>query len=334
MKLTVERIYHKPTDLNGYRILVDRLWPRGISKVNAHLDWWAKEVGPSTELRKWFGHDPAKFAEFKQRYQDELAANPAFTDFKKKVKHQLKTTNVILLFGAKDEEHNQAVIIKELLDQELSPADLQPVNAEQMRHYDSFTIKTIGVPSLVLMERAALAVRDEILHNFADQLTHVVVVAGSGNNGGDGLAVARLLHIAGVKVTIVNVGNPDHASDEHQVQNHICQYYQIQQMTNLAVINQASLVVDAMFGIGIDRTVKGNYATAIQAINDSQAPVVAVDMPSGINTDTGEVMGVAVKATATVTFAFNKVGLTKGNGQQCAGRIVVADDMGTYATDK
>lgn len=334
MKLSIERIYHKPATLNGYRILVDRLWPRGISKVNAHLDWWVKEVGPSTELRKWFGHDPAKFDEFKQRYQAELAANPAFADFKKKVKHQLKTTNVILLFGAKDEEHNQAVILKNLLDQELSPADLQPVTAEQMRHYDSFTINTIGIPSLVLMERAALAVRDEILQNFAGKLQHVVVVAGSGNNGGDGLDVARLLHIAGVKVTILNVGNPAHASEEHQVQDKICQYYQIPQTTDMAVIDQASLIVDAMFGIGIDRVVKGNYATAIQAINDHQADVVAVDMPSGINTDTGEVMGVAVKATATVTFAFNKVGLTKGDGQHYAGRIVVADDMGTYATDK
>lgn len=209
-----------------------------------------------------------------------------------------------------------------------------PITAEQMRHYDSYTINTIGVPSLVLMERAALAVRDEILNAFPLNLGHVVVVAGSGNNGGDGLDVARLLHIAGVQVTILNVGNPDHASDEHKVQDKICQYYQIPQTTDLAVLKQATLIVDAMFGIGIDRPVKGNYADAIKAINDCDAVVVAVDMPSGINTDSGEVMGVAVKATTTVTFALNKVGLTKGDGQKYAGRIVIADDMGTYATDK
>ena len=184
------------------------------------------------------------------------------------------------------------------------------------------------------MERAALAVRDEILNAFPLNLGHVVVVAGSGNNGGDGLDVARLLHIAGVQVTILNVGNPDHASDEHKVQDKICQYYQIPQTTDLAVLKQATLIVDAMFGIGIDRPVKGNYADAIKAINDCDAVVVAVDMPSGINTDSGEVMGVAVKATTTVTFAFNKVGLTKGDGQKYAGRIVIADDMGTYATEK
>ncbi|HJE26759.1 NAD(P)H-hydrate epimerase [Limosilactobacillus pontis] len=208
-----------------------------------------------------------------------------------------------------------------------------PITAEQMRHYDSYTINQIGIPSLVLMERAALAVRDEILNAFPLYLDHVVVVAGSGNNGGDGLDVARLLHIAGVKVTVLNVGNPDHASTEHQVQEKICQYYQIPETTDLSALKQASLIVDAMFGIGIDRPVTGAYADAIAAINKSDALVVAVDMPSGINTDTGAVMGRAVKADATVTFAFNKVGLTKTDGAKYAGRIVIADDMGTYAVD-
>ena len=205
--------------------------------------------------------------------------------------------------------------------------------AEQMRHYDSNTINTIGIASLVLMERAALAVRDEVLNAFPLNLQNIVVVAGSGNNGGDGLDVARLLHIAGVKVTILNVGNPDHASNEHQVQDRICQYYKIPQTSDLNVLKDASLIVDALFGIGIDRPVEGNYATAIEAINNSDAVVVAVDMPSGINTDTGEVMGVAVNATATVTFAVNKVGLTKSAGKKHAGRVVVASDMGTYPVD-
>ena len=207
------------------------------------------------------------------------------------------------------------------------------ITAEQMRHYDSYTINTIGIPSLVLMERAALAVRDEVLNAFPLNLQNIVVVAGSGNNGGDGLDVARLLHIAGVKVTILNVGNPDHASNEHQVQDRICQYYKIPQTSDLNVLKDASLIVDALFGIGIDRPVEGNYATAIEAINNSDAVVVAVDMPSGINTDTGEVRGVAVNATATVTFAVNKVGLTKSAGKKHAGRVVVASDMGTYPVD-
>lgn len=204
------------------------------------------------------------------------------------------------------------------------------ITAEEMRKLDSHTINEIGIPSLVLMERAALAVRDEILTAYPLNQTNVVVVDGSGNNGGDGLAVARLLHIAGVKVTILNVGNPDHASDEHRTQEHICQYYQIPETTDLTVLKDATLIVDAIFGIGIDRNVKGHYVDVINAINDANAPIVAVDMPSGINTDTGEIMGTAVKADTTVTFAYNKVGLTKGNGQKYAGKVDVASDMGTY----
>ena len=207
------------------------------------------------------------------------------------------------------------------------------VTAEEMRHYDSYTINTIGIPSLVLMERAALAVRDEILHAFPIALKDVVIVAGSGNNGGDGIAIARLLHIAGINVTILNIGNPKHTSAEHQIQEKIAHYYQIPETADLTILNTATLIVDAMFGIGIDRPVKGAYADAINAINDTDAVIVAVDMPSGVNTDTGEVMSTAVRATTTVTFAYNKVGLTKNDGKDYAGNVVVANDMGTYAVD-
>lgn len=204
------------------------------------------------------------------------------------------------------------------------------VTAEQMRHYDQATIHEIGIPSAVLMERAALAVRDEILSGFPLSQGKVVIVAGSGNNGGDGLALARLLHIAGLHVSIINVGNLDHASDEHKLQEHICHYYQIPESTDLKDLDGATMIVDAIFGIGINRPVTGNYTDVIKQINQSSAVKLAVDMPSGINTDTGEVMGCAVKADATVTFAFNKVGLTKDPGKKYAGRIVLADDMGTY----
>ncbi|HJA46736.1 MAG TPA: DUF488 family protein [Candidatus Limosilactobacillus excrementigallinarum] len=119
MEIKIERIYTKPVDLAGYRILVDRLWPRGISKVNAHLDEWIKEVGPSTDLRKWFNHDVTKFAEFKTRYLAELQDNPAYDQLLATVREQLKEQNVILLFGAKDTEHNQAVILQEKLEQDL-----------------------------------------------------------------------------------------------------------------------------------------------------------------------------------------------------------------------
>ncbi len=119
MAIKLERIYTKPADLDGYRILVDRLWPRGISKVNAHLDLWLKEVGPNTELRKWFNHDADKFPEFKQRYLKELQDNDAYQQLLTTVKEQSANGNVILLYGAKDPDHNQAVILQEQLSKDL-----------------------------------------------------------------------------------------------------------------------------------------------------------------------------------------------------------------------
>ncbi|MBS0936475.1 DUF488 domain-containing protein [Lactiplantibacillus plantarum] len=115
MQLKLERIYTKPVDTDGYRVLVDRLWPRGISKVNAQLDNWVKEIGPSTTLRKWFNHEPAKYPEFVDCYRAELDENPLTASFISQVAEQLTKTNVILLFGAKDEQHNQAVVLRDYL---------------------------------------------------------------------------------------------------------------------------------------------------------------------------------------------------------------------------
>ncbi|WP_367296907.1 DUF488 domain-containing protein [Loigolactobacillus coryniformis] len=115
MQIKLERIYTKPADYSGYRLLVDRLWPRGISKVNAALDDWNKAIAPSNDLRKWFNHDVAKYPEFRQRYLAELAANPATIDFLNTLKQH---ASVIFLFGAKDEQHNQAVVLKEYVEKQ------------------------------------------------------------------------------------------------------------------------------------------------------------------------------------------------------------------------
>lgn len=115
MTIKLERIYEHP-GTPGFRILTDRLWPRGIKKVDAHIDLWAKDIAPTTELRKWFNHDPEKFTEFKSRYQDELAQNPATTELIDTVNAQLQEGNtVVLLFGAKDTTNNQAVVLNEWL---------------------------------------------------------------------------------------------------------------------------------------------------------------------------------------------------------------------------
>jgi uncharacterized protein YeaO (DUF488 family) len=110
MPFKIKRIYDPPAKSDGMRVLVDKLWPRGLTKDGAKLDLWMKEVAPSTELRKWFGHEPEKFAEFKRRYKKELSKD-AFAELRKL--GQGKT--VTLLYGARDPEMNQAAVLLELL---------------------------------------------------------------------------------------------------------------------------------------------------------------------------------------------------------------------------
>lgn len=110
--LTIKRVYAPAAADDGTRVLVDRLWPRGVSKVRAALDLWSKDVAPSTELRKWFGHDPARWQEFRTKYRDELKHNAAAVG----TLHALAQTGpVTLLFGARDEVHNEAVVLREFL---------------------------------------------------------------------------------------------------------------------------------------------------------------------------------------------------------------------------
>lgn len=109
MAVKIRRIYESPDPKDGYRVLVDRLWPRGISKENARLDLWLKEIGPSNELRRWFNHDPAKYPEFKKRYFKELDSNPALAELEDAIKQHPRVT---LLYSAHDEQHNQAAALK------------------------------------------------------------------------------------------------------------------------------------------------------------------------------------------------------------------------------
>ena len=100
----------------GYRVLVDRMWPRGMSKVKADLDEWDKQIGPTTELRKWFNHEDEKFLEFKEKYIKELDENDFTPEFIETVKDKLKSGDVLFLYGAKNREHNQAVVLKEYVE--------------------------------------------------------------------------------------------------------------------------------------------------------------------------------------------------------------------------
>ncbi len=111
-----KRIYESADPDDGWRVLVDRIWPRGISKERAALDAWWPEVAPSTELRKWFGHDPSRWAEFRRRYENELQGNDRFDEL---VAHA-RSQSITILFGARDTEHNQAVALVGLVERRLS----------------------------------------------------------------------------------------------------------------------------------------------------------------------------------------------------------------------
>lgn len=113
MNIHIKRVYEEPQIADGYRILVDRIWPRGVSKEKARVEEWLKDLGPSNELRKWFGHKPERFKEFSERYKKELEQQREVLD---RIKEISDSKRVCLVYGAKDTAHNQAVVIKNVLE--------------------------------------------------------------------------------------------------------------------------------------------------------------------------------------------------------------------------
>jgi uncharacterized protein YeaO (DUF488 family) len=112
--INIKRAYEEPKKSDGKRILVDRLWPRGLKKAEAQVNLWLKDIAPSTTLRKWFGHQPSKWEEFKKRYSAELKRN---TEQVSLLERELRAGKVTLVYGAKDQEHNGAIVLKEFLEQ-------------------------------------------------------------------------------------------------------------------------------------------------------------------------------------------------------------------------
>lgn len=204
------------------------------------------------------------------------------------------------------------------------------VNCSQMKKLDSYTIMEMGVPSLVLMERAALSVVEE-MRKEEKSAGKILAVCGTGNNGGDGIAIARLLHLQGEAVSIYIPGNPSKMSEETRTQMKIADNYGVPVVNNPRW-TEYTTIVDAIFGIGLTREVTGKYGDVIEEINRQKATVWAVDIPSGINGDSGAVMGHAVRADRTVTFAYGKTGLYLYPGASYCGKVLVKD-IGIYADD-
>jgi len=118
-RVKLKRAYEAPAASDGKRVLIDRLWPRGVRKEDAALDLWLKELGPSTELRKWFGHNPARWDEFQQRYAEELAQKP---ELMAQLREFAREGVLTLVYSARDEQHNDAVVLRQLLTGGVSAA--------------------------------------------------------------------------------------------------------------------------------------------------------------------------------------------------------------------
>lgn len=201
-------------------------------------------------------------------------------------------------------------------------------DANQMKEADSYTIHQLGIPSLELMERAARACVEHIKEWKLD-LSKLCVLCGSGNNGGDGFAIARMFAQEGVDVTAILVGNAEHCTAEtaHQIEQlkgttaHYSEHFDKKQFEE----ESYSLIIDAIFGVGLCREVSGRYAEMIASVNQKKAIRMSVDIPSGISAKTGNVLGIAVCADYTVTIQETKAGLVMDPGRAYAGTCVSAD---------
>ncbi len=197
------------------------------------------------------------------------------------------------------------------------------VTSSEMQKIDATTINEIGIPGMVLMEKASLKMFQIMVERF-DTNNRICIVAGCGNNGGDGLALGRMLIEEGYDVTIQVVGNVLHASDQFMDQMQILMSLGIS-VEKEADYDEYDILVDAIFGVGLSRPIEGHYKEVIEAMNQAKAYKIAVDAPSGICCTTGNILGVALKCDLTITFGLMKRGLLLYPGNDYAGEIIVSN---------
>lgn len=204
------------------------------------------------------------------------------------------------------------------------PEDLY--RAEQVRELDRIAIEDFGIPGLTLMESAGVA-SYALLREKWPEVQDVTVVCGTGNNGGDGFVVARLALKDGVGVRVLQLGSPEKLTGDakHNADAYIALGGEVVQFQS--VPEQTEVIVDAVFGTGLERDVTGLWADAIFAINEHWAPVLALDIPSGLHSDSGKTLGSAVKADATISFIGLKQGMFTGDGPEQCGELHF-DDLG------
>ncbi|WP_097015434.1 NAD(P)H-hydrate dehydratase [Anaerocolumna aminovalerica] len=197
------------------------------------------------------------------------------------------------------------------------------VTSAQMKAIDSYSIEEIGIPSMVLMERAAIQVVN-VVKQHSNPQDKILAVCGTGNNGGDGIAAARILKCEGYEATVLLVGDESKASEQAKEQLKIARNLGISILNNIN-ISEYTIIIDGLLGIGLNKPVTGIYEEIIKTINSGKHLVFAVDIPSGLSADSAKPLNIAVKADYTITFGYQKVGLILYPGCEYAGEVVVAD---------
>jgi NAD(P)H-hydrate epimerase len=203
---------------------------------------------------------------------------------------------------------------------------MRRLTREQVRAIDRLSVERYGIPSIVLMENAARAVADVAWDMLGNGPAPVVVLCGGGNNGGDGLAAARHLHNRGADVTVGLLTDPGKYKGDALINWNVVRAMRLPARPyELATLDGPALIIDAIFGTGLDKPPREPFGAVATAVNGSGVPVLAVDLPSGLDCETGTPPGACIRATRTVTFVAEKVGFTTEEARRWLGVVTVGD---------
>lgn len=204
--------------------------------------------------------------------------------------------------------------------------DTKIISSAEAKQLDKIATDIFLIPSIILMENAGKNAADIVLNKFNPK--NVLMFCGGGNNGGDGFVIARHLYNNAVKVKVFLAQNPIKYAGDALINLNILKKLKIPIVLlskNNFTIPKTDLIIDALLGTGTKGEIREPYRRIICKINESRTPVVSVDIPSGIDADTGEILGEAINADLTVTMIAKKTGLIRNDGKKCAGKIIVTD---------
>ena len=207
---------------------------------------------------------------------------------------------------------------------------MQTISIAEAQAFDQKAQEELRIPSLILMENAGRSAAEEAIKSFKGSGKRVAVICGTGNNGGDGLVAARHLLNAGFSVDIYLIGDPAKLKNDPGINHAVLvsmgqKIKRVESAADLQEVKSPGLIIDAIFGIGLKAEIKEPYLCAIKYLNGLKMPILAIDVPSGLNADTGEIMGAAIKAKITVAFVAAKIGFFLKDGPSTCGQIIVRD---------